>query len=373
LLFLTLPLLTLPGGCGQQEEWGGEVGPSGPALVAVDSILLPEEDTAYIGRPRGVIVDPHDGSFLVADLFSKRVLRFARDGSLIQVYGRPGEGPGEFQTAGSTFLLDDTTLVVHDTRLQRLSLFDRRSGAFRASRQLPMLVGTSLPVVSDDGVWFPVADPGQTNYASIAHWDYRRDTITYLGPMPAEYRESIEGGNWIYANSLLQGVLTSLGDTLIRGWMSRNELVLLSRDGTVLDTVDLPVVRRRGVPENIRYLFDVENISFRERLELNSALMQMHAIGDGRLAFTHHDRHVLELLPMPIMAAEVWVGVLSADLKRACVDTKLPVSMDARSMETFRGDTLFQLDRRIVGDDHLETWIRMFIIDASQCDWIPVG
>lgn len=72
---------------------------------------------------------------------------------------------------------------------------------------------------------------------------------------------------------------------------------------------------------------------------------------------------------MPVLSARVWVGVLSPDLKRACVDAELPVSQDARSMETFRGDTLFQLDRRMVGD-RLETWIRLFLIDPSGCDWI---
>lgn len=72
---------------------------------------------------------------------------------------------------------------------------------------------------------------------------------------------------------------------------------------------------------------------------------------------------------MPILTARVWVGVLSPDLTRACVDTELPVSQDARSMEVFRGDTLFQLDRRMIGD-RLETWIRMFLIDREACDWI---
>ncbi len=359
-------------GCGPREDQDREGGPVGAMLIPVDSVLLPEVDTAYVGRPRGIVVDPEDGSFYITDLFSSRVLRFARNGSLMRVYGGPGEGPGEFRTAGATFLLDDSTLVVHDTRLQRLSIFDRRTGASRTSRHLPLLVGTSPAVVDESGVWLPVADPGLSSSSSIAHWILLSDSIAYIGSMPAEFRESIDGGNWIYANSLLQGVLAALGDTLVRGWMSRNELVLFSREGQVLDTVDLPVLRRRGVPEDIRYRFDVENIGFEERLELNSALIQLRATSDGRLMFTHHDRQVIDLLPMPVMTADVWVGVVSSDLTRACVDARLPVSTDTRSMETFRGDTVFQLDRRIV-DNRLESWVRMFLVDTSDCDWVPTA
>jgi hypothetical protein len=366
-----VPLLLLIG-CRDVEDQVRHDSPSGPELVALDSLRLPEAGSLYVGRPRGILVSPVDGSFFIADLFSHRVLRFRRDGSLVRIYGRRGQGPGELETAGATFLLDDTTLVVHDTRMRRLNLFDTRTGAFRSDRELPMLVGTSVPVVRDDGVWFPVADPGQSNFASVARWDLQRDSVAYLGPMPAEYRESIEGGNWIYANALLQGVLAVRGDTLVRGWMNRNELVLLALDGNVLDTLRLPVVRRRGVPADIREQFDVDLIGFRERLELNSGLMQLHVLPDGGLAFTHHDRQVLTLTPMPTMAAEVWVGVLFSDLSEACVGAKLPVSMDARSMEAFRGDTLFQLDRRIVGN-RLETWIRTFLVDTSHCDWLPVS
>jgi len=51
----------------------------------------------------------------------------------------------------------------------------------------------------------------------------------------------------------------------------------------------------------------------------------------------------------------------------------VPASLDARAMEAFRGDTLFVLDRRIVDDTDLETWIVMYRIDMEGCDWIPLN
>ncbi|MBA4158832.1 MAG: hypothetical protein H0X65_15335 [Gemmatimonadetes bacterium] len=141
-----------------------------------------------------------------------------------------------------------------------------------------------------------------------------------------------------------------------------------------MDTLDLPVVRRRGSPENLRYLYDVEGATGRERITINSNLRQLHTLPDGGLAFTHHDQEILSLDgPVPVVAAHVWLGVASPDLKRACVDTRVPASLDARSMEAFRGDTLFVLDRRIVDDTRLETWIKLYRIDTEGCDWIPMG
>lgn len=369
-------LLALAACARDGSEAGGER--PGPALVPLDSIRLAEADTLYIGSPYTPVIDPYDGTIYIPDVFSRRVHRFARDGSLIRTYGRPGEGPGEFRSAGPAFVLDDSTLAVCDAMSRRLSLFDRRSGAFRHLRPLPGVAGMTPPVVRDDGVWFALVDQNyqEPRFAaaprSVAHWLPARDTILYLGPMPAEFSESIAGGYWQYANFNLRGVLAFHDGAILRGWVLKNELFVLSPGGEVRDTLDIPVVRRLGVPKNVRELLDVKRIGMKEIFEGFSRLWQLHTLPDGRVAFTHHDQHVLKLEPRPVLSATVWVGVLSADLKSACVDAKLPVSQDARSMETFRGDTLFQLDRRMVGEQ-LQTWIRMFRIDTDDCDWIPLS
>ena len=231
-------------------------------------------------------------------------------------------------------------------------------------------------MVRDDGVWCALAgnyeDPRFTVPRSVAHWLPGSETILYLGPMPAEFAESIASGYWRYATFNSRGALAFHDETILRGWQLKNELFVLAPDGEALDTLDIPVVRRLGVPKKVRELLDVKRIDQKEIFEGFSRLRQLHTLPDGRVAFTHHDQHALKLAPMPVLTATVWVGVLSPDLKYACVDTELPVSQDARSMETFRGDTLFQLDRRIVGE-RLQTWIRMFRIDTDDCDWIPLS
>jgi len=63
--------------------------------------------------------------------------------------------------------------------------------------------------------------------------------------------------------------------------------------------------------------------------------------------------------------------VLSADVDSACVDALVPAGRDLDPREAFLGDTLSVLDRRIVGDERVETWAFMYGLDASTCDWLP--
>ncbi len=68
----------------------------GPLIEVLDSLLL-EETEYYLGEPYSLSVDPADRSFLIADGYSGRIFRFGRNGGIVQWYGRPGEGPGEFR------------------------------------------------------------------------------------------------------------------------------------------------------------------------------------------------------------------------------------------------------------------------------------
>ena len=59
-------------GCGSESGAPVTADTAGPTLTAVDSILLPETDTLYIGNPYTPVIDPFDGSFYIPDhLFGK--------------------------------------------------------------------------------------------------------------------------------------------------------------------------------------------------------------------------------------------------------------------------------------------------------------
>lgn len=369
---LPLPLVlltTLVIGCGSDGvgRSGGDA--SGPTLVPVDSLLLEEADSLYMGRPWTPAVDPRDGSIYIPDGYTSRVYRFDRSGRLVQTYGSRGSGPGELRGPNMAFVLDDTILVVLDARLNRLKWFHRDTGVGLAETVFTPFTGIEPAVRVGDHYWFASVEQGHPR--ALARWDPRTGEVSTVGPMPAEYHVSRRSPRPGYANNMLVGVLTWADSTLIRGWQIRNDLMRYTLDGEIVDTIDLPAVRRRGVPENLRYLYDVEGATGRERLTINSYLRQLHTLPGGGLAFVHHDQEILSLDgPVPILGARSWLGITTPDFQRACVDAPVPASSDARPMETFRGDTLLVLDRRIVGE-RLETWIRMFRIDTTGCDWLP--
>ena len=136
------------------------------------------------------------------------------------------------------------------------------------------------------------------------------------------------------------------------------------------ETADIPVARRKGVPPDLRERIYIERIPFREQLENSSGLRQLSPRPGGGFLFTHHDDTALKMEPMPVLTARVWVGILSPDLSKACVDAPVPRDFDIRPMEIYRGDTLFVLDRRIDDSEKLQTWILMYLVSDEGCDWL---
>ena len=361
--------MILISGCNTEPGERALADAAGPALVPLDSILLPEADTLYIGNPYTPVIDPFDGSFYIPDHFSGRVLRFGRDGRLMLVYGRPGEGPGEFRGGlGVPVILDDSTISVQSTQSRRANIFDRNTGETRRVVPFPALAGITPAVVVGGDVW--MTDFELSRKTSLTRWRPATDQFESFGILPAEYLASSESDNWSYAATFRLSSLAYSGRRFVQGWSGMDEMFVLNMRGEVVDTADVPVVRRKGVPADLRERIDIELIPFREVLENSSRLRQLFARGDGGFLFTHHDQTALKMEPMPVLTAKVWVGILSSDLSSACVDAPVPRDFEIRPMETFRGDTLFVLDRRIDHNEKLQTWIRMYLISDEECDWL---
>ena len=356
-------------GCSSEPGEHATADAAGPTLIPIDSVLLPEADTLYIGNPYTPVIDPFDGSFYIPDLFSERVLRFGRDGDLMVAYGRPGEGPGEFRGGpGVPVILDDSTVAVQTTRSRRMNVFDRNTGETRRVVGFPALAGITPAVLLGEDVW--MTDFEVRRRTSLTRWRPSTDQFASMGVLPAEYLVSLESDNWSYATLFRLSSLAYSGARLVQGWSGLDEMFVLNMRGEVVDTADIPVVRRKGVPANLRERIDIERVSFRERLENSSRLRQLFTRPDGGFVFTHHDQTALQMEPMPVLTAKVWVGILSPDLNQACVDAPVPRDFEIRPMETFRGDTLFVLERRINDTDKLQTWMQMYLVSDEKCDWL---
>jgi hypothetical protein len=64
-----------------------------PVVRKLGSMTLTESDTAYLGRPAALSVDPVDGSLYVSDAFWGRVLRFSAAGELSGATAGGARGP----------------------------------------------------------------------------------------------------------------------------------------------------------------------------------------------------------------------------------------------------------------------------------------
>ena len=365
---LVAAMILIPG-CSPESGEPVTADTAGPTLTPVDSIRLPEADTLYIGNPYALVVDPFDGSFYISDIFSERLLRFRRDGSLMLGYGRPGEGPGEFRGGpGAPMVLDDSTVAAQTTRSRRVNIFDRNTGETIRVANFPALAGITPPVVIGQEVW--MTDFEIRRETSLTRWHPTTDEFRSMGRLPEEYVASLSSDNWSYASLFSIGSLAYADGRFVQGWSGLDEMFVLNLRGEVVDTANIPVARRKGVPADLRERIDIENIPFREQLEGSSRLRQLFPRPTGGFVFTHHDQTALKMEPMPVLTAKTWVGILSSDLKKACVDAPVPRDFEIRPMETFRGDTLFVLDRRIDDSEKLQTWILMFLVSDEQCAWL---
>lgn len=381
LLIKCVPLLALPlvfawacadtaGDSGRAVRERAEA--RGPRIVPVDPILLEESDQFYIGRPHAMVVDTIDRSFLVGDSFENRILRFAWDGRLIQTYGRPGEGPGEFRAVSSPFVVDDTIVVGFDTG-QRLESFSRRDGKHLESGRYPGITpGPSGSVVGRTVVVSVVRDEIRT---FVGVWDRDRNHWDNILTLPLPYRRSMASSTRALLGIFGVGSVTAWADTMLAGMAATNELYLATLEGEVLDTLGLPRALRRGVPENAHDRIDNDmSIDFRERVEMLSTLHGLYRMTDGSTAVIHHDIELKGEPPGPVeFLADVYVSILSSDRTRACADGAVPFTNEMRAAHTVSQDTLYLLDRTLnAAEDGMETWIRRYVIDTSACDWLPV-
>ncbi|MDE2796384.1 MAG: hypothetical protein OXL34_16325 [Gemmatimonadota bacterium] len=363
--------LAFLGGCGDSASETGERGvAAGPAVVPVREILLEETYEAYLGNPYTLVVDTADGSFLVSDNFQGRIVRFGRDGGIVQRYGRAGEGPDEFKGMGPTFILNDSVVVGVDAQRRLFKLFSREDGEYLESFRYRGAIGGDASVVA--GMVVAPSMEFEDDFTSVMIWDPGEGSFRYLVDLPEPYMQSLRGIG-AFAGSMASGSVLGWPDTMLAGMAGVNELVLATWGGEVLDTIRPSSVRRRGVPENLQVKLETDmSLSFRDRVEMMSLLAGVYRMLNGQTVLIHFDQTVKGEIPNVEWLADIYLTVLSADRRTACVDGFVPYTNETRARLTVARDTLFLLDRLInETDDDLETWIRLYEIDTSGCDWLP--
>jgi peptidylamidoglycolate lyase len=132
--------------------------PDGRLLLALGVSGVPGNDERHFNLPTDVVV-ADDGSFFVSDGYGNaRVLKFASDGRLLQTWGTPGAGPGEFDLPHGIAIDAAGRVLVADRSNARVQVFDQ-SGKFLTQWQSAQL-GRPYAVDAAPGGRVFVADGG---------------------------------------------------------------------------------------------------------------------------------------------------------------------------------------------------------------------
>lgn len=352
---------------GTAATWGVTVAAIGlpytaagqPHLEVRDSIHLEQTVGALLGLPTAV--SPDGSGYLVVDAQQPHVFRFDENGRFVQRYGREGEGPGEFKKAAAAIPYGSDQILVFSWSPPAAQAFHRNSAEFIERFDLSLPVENVL--VRGDRVW--ISGPRYASRTGLRVLTLGGDDEAHLAPLPDAFREA----------GPLGGIFPSVpfavwGDTVMVGFEPSNSLLLLVDDGSVLDTIDVPIERRRGVPDDAtsRLLEAMRSGRYANVFGVLSTLRAVHRNQDGSTTLVHYDHRP----EGPPVTSEVYVSVLSPDRQRACVDARVPLGPDSSPAIGFRGDELLVLEQVIEGLEAVPV-LRSLRVDVSACSWISTN
>lgn len=375
-LRLSFLLSTLATGCGGGNTSDGAKLGNGPELIRLDSVVLVESDSAFLGKPVLSFAVDSTGRLYIGDAFASRLYRFRRDGALDLVIGRRGDGPGEFgDLFGGTFLVD--SFVIQPAGLY-LVVFNRHTGAYIGRQRLNfgnfyrgIRAGTQLFLANFDYA----AKKGMISIRSDSFFravrgESRQPLSSNLIPFPAEYSRYPELGNANWSE------LAAWNDTVLSGYGGLPYLTVNRGDGTPLDTITIPARRRRGFPPGSYQIFRKgTTASMDEQLRAKSILETLWRLPNGDIVVGYRDSWTKGVGTNERYFGRIWLTILARDLKRACVDVEVPFPGTDWPRLGFQGDTIYALDQVGYGNGdslRVASIVYRYLLDGKRCTWVSV-
>jgi len=336
------------------------VSSTGQILPVIDSVLLQESDSAYLGRPVALAVGP-EGDYYVADNIANRVLRFGADGGLRLIYGRSGQGPGELASTGPIGFLDDSLVLISDFSMFQLERYDRRSGESRGHWSYQ---GPAASIVTlQSGVWLGAAS--QSEKTGLVRISLKTDSARNLLPLPQAHLDDPR-----IAQMHAAVRVTGVGDSVIVGYSGFDTLLVTLRGEQVVDRLPVPRLHRIGTPVDLSTkLQHVQTQA--EALRTASVLWNLLRHPSGLLLATNVDVSMDSRNP-EVMTFRVYTTIVDPVRRVACSDVTLDFADGvARPQLAMDGDTPVTLVQRVVGDQAV-TVIRRHALVLEACEWVPI-
>jgi len=279
------------------------------------------------------------------------------------------------------FPVGDSLVAVDDFRDLAFELFDKETGEFvgRRSRDGAM-GGTVLWSAAGDTLWLGFPDFPGGDFSAFM-WVPRTNQLRHLWRVPRIFRDHPS----YFSMGGLGTTLARWGDKFLLDFGALPHLYVVAldgRDGTYVDSLRIPVRRRRRIDDNIVEIAEnrTDARTAMRRYSYLSFLAGIYRRADGSYLLVHTEMDLEGTPPAVERRTDYYLSVLTADLAQACVDTPLDLGSPVSSIVNARGDTLFALLQRAVAGEgttepRAETWVKRSLIevDRDACEWASTG
>jgi hypothetical protein len=333
-----------------------------PELVALDTVVLAETDSVFIGEPSG-FAPLAEGGYLVADRRNGTLHRFAADGAHLASVGRRGRGPGEWSTGPFAVVNDGDSLafVADGGAVVALSLPDL---AVRWRRP-PSALARLAAAWHGGALWSRIDRSANTSFETFAG---AADPVVAGGPVTQRMRR-----NPLVAEMFSSAAAANLGgDTLVSAFQNTDSLFVGSWPSGPWTSLEVPVAARRGARGDLLDAIDehlpptVERALYQPSYPLAVARLPASgyvALVTGDLTFVEQRR----------MTGRLFVSIVDLRRRRACPDEAVPAPDDPLPRVAFRGDTLLVLVQDVNPGAGSRTVVRPFLVRAGGCRWRAAG
>lgn len=307
-------------------------------------VVIEGRGNDFLSYPLPFTRDPVSGDFFIPDLYQTTVFRVTTSGQIVGRYGRRGTGPGEYATPFPVSVIGDTLLVTNRGR-GSIELFDLASTAFLATVPVAGLIATFADGPDDKLVGYLNTEVGK----AWSFWRGGGDTTSLISPIPQSYQDSRA-----LAATFPSTTAIMVGDNLLVGFQALPFVQIVSLDGEVLQTLEVPATRRRVYEGDLVRAME-EAKSGDERVMMTSALMDISRATDGRIGLVHFDAELRG--ETNYRAANAYLTRLTTDGTPECVDLPLFRGEGGMPHVLFVADTLYALHYNVDDDDQAEFWI----------------
>jgi hypothetical protein len=332
-----------------------EAQPGGPSGIrAVDSVQLAESDSLYIAMPTGLSVGA-DGRMYISDHSGGQLIEFNPRGGRVRTIAKRGSGPGELESFGETLVTDDQALVAANYRRLRIELFDS-SGAF--IRGLP--TGTRFSQISRDANFVVLSWPDGGAGTSATAIDLTSGRSERIGRLPELLVRFPH-----LAGPFGSNVTVRHRGRVIQAFEASNHVLITGVDGSVNDSLSIPVLRRRGARLDLLERAGQDTSAgmaalYQSSVPIFAAMLTEEII---LLIFSDLERSG------SVFTSRYYATLLDLDIGRVCLDLPLAVPRNPLSMFALRGASLFAVVQHVGAEGQPRSYVKRFAVDEEKCPW----